>query len=161
MERLLFKDMSIDEILAESLIAYDFCYHGYKLVPAAGSTTLAIQITNDADFLNLQITGGFTTMIAGEPNEDDGVNHISFNITDENRNIKLFNTLVPANLVFSPGRQRSSGFAGDPSNQLFYPKEFIYPFKGGGQIIIDLSNDSDADNGFWIAFWGTKFRRDI
>jgi len=157
-ERLLYKDMSIDEILDESLTVYDFCYHGSKAVPANGSTTMQIPVTSDAHFLCLEITGSFTTLIDNEGTEDSGVNSISFNITDEGRNIKLFNTLVPANLVFSPGRQRTSGIAGDPSNALFYPKAFVYPFLASSQIVIDLSNNANYENNFSIAFWGTKYR---
>lgn len=161
MDRLLYSEMSIDQILDENLRVYDFCYHGSKEVPAlsaGGSDTLTIPITSDAHFLCTEITGFFTTM---NENADDGVNHISFNITDEGRSIKLFNTFTPANLVFSPGRQRTAGEAGDPGNALFYPKRFTYPFMASSQIVIDLKNNASNANTFSICFWGTKFRTNV
>lgn len=160
-DRLLYSDMTIDEILDANLRTYDFCYHGNKVIPTlanGGSDTLTIPITSDAHFLCQEITGFYTTM---NEDADDGVNHISFNITDEGRSIKLFNTLTPANLVFSPGRQRTAGEAGDPSNALFYPKKFIYPFQASSQIVIDLKNNASNVNTFSICFWGTKFRTNV
>jgi len=152
----LYEKMDIDEIVDESIIIYDFVYHGTKKIPANGTNTLTIPITSDADFLCKEVTGNFSTLSGAAV--DAGVNGISFNITDEGRNIKLFNTQIPASLVFSPGRTRSPGVAGDPSSSLFYPKEFIYPFLASSSIIIELSNILPYENIFKIAFFGTKYR---
>lgn len=152
----LYENMTIDEMLDESITVYDFTYYGEKSVPANGTNTLTIPITSDAHFLCRQVTGSYTTLTGAAV--DGGANGINFRITDEGRNIKLFNTQIPASLILSPGRARSSGVAGDPSHNLFYPLELRYPFLASSSIIIDLSSTLAFANTFKIAFFGTKFR---
>lgn len=152
----LYQNMSIDEILDESVLIYDFVYFGTKSIPANGTNTLTIPVTGDADFLCKYITGAYTTLTGAAA--DGGANGINFSILDEGRNIKLFNTEIPASLVFSPGRSRASGVAGDPSHSLFFPVEFTYPFLHSSSIIISLTSVLAYANQFSIAFWGTKYR---
>ena len=69
--------------------------------------------------------GGTGYRVAGA---DDGVNHLSMRLNDTGRSLKLFEEFIPCSLFMSPGRTRTTGIAGDPSHQLFFPIEFDYTF---------------------------------
>ena len=152
----LYENMNIDEILDRNLKIYGFVYFGSKSVAANSSDTLTIAITSDSHFLCKEITGTFTTLTGAAT--DGGANGMNFRVRDEGRGLQLFNNEIPCSLAFSPGRVRTSGVAGDPSHQLFWPKEFIYPFLASSTITIALTNNLAYANTFSIDFWGTKYR---
>lgn len=149
-------DYNINQLLERNHKQYDFKYFGSKIVPANGSTTKEIAISADAHFRCLNFTGNFTTLNAG--GADDGVNHLSCRLEDTGRSLRLFDDFIPLSLFMSPGRTLSSGIAGDPSNQLFYPIEFDYTFLANSTIELSMKNDGATDNVFKWCFHGTKYR---
>ena len=135
--------------------SYDFKYGVGGFVPASGGDFFNITISADADFECHSITGFYTTQTAGPV--DGGANTLSMQIQESGRDLKLFNDLIPLSVFFSPGRQRASLVAGDPSNQLFFPIEFNYLFKSKADIQIEVRNTADLQNYFFICFHGTKY----
>lgn len=151
-------DYNVDELLRAHHERYDFKFFGAGTVPGNGSATIPVAISSDAHFQCLSFTGSFTTL--GNGGADDGVSHISCKMTDTGRSLELFNDFIPLSLFLSPGRQRATGVAGDPSNQLFFPIEFNYVFLANSTIELNLQNNSDTANTFNWCFHGVKYRVD-
>lgn len=134
---------------------YDFKYTTGGNVPANSSAIFEIAISADAAFHAQSVTGEFTTLNAG--GADGGANGLTMQWFDDGRDLRLFNDFIPCSLVFSPGRQRSSGIAGDPSQQLFFPIEFDYLFKPTSTFRCEVRNSLATDNNFQMCFHGTKY----
>jgi len=124
-------------------------------VPAGEGFDQQVDIKSDAHFDCKYITGDFQTKAGGA---DDGVNHVTVRISDASNDLKLMNSAVPLDLMCSPGRVRTPGLAGDPSNGLFYPFPFEHIFAANGGILAEFQNDSDDDIIVNLLFVGTKKR---
>jgi len=127
-------------------------------IPASGGADISIDIKRDAHFECYFLTGSFTTLTGGA---DDGVNHVSIRISDGSNDLKLMENFIPANLFLSPGRTLSSGIAGNPTNQLFYPFPFYHIFPANGSIIVEGANNGTTQNVLNLLFWGKKLRATI
>ena len=114
-----------------------------------------VDISADSAFHCQSITGQFTTLTGAAA--DGGANGLTMQWFDDGRDLRLFNDFIPCSLVFSPGRQRSSGVAGDPSNQLFFPIEFDYLFKPTSAFRIEVRSTLAFANDFQICLHGTKY----
>lgn len=130
---------------------------GSKLIPAGGET-IPIAVSSFGAFRCLHITGEFQTL--DDAGADDGVNHLSCRLNDTGRSLKLFEEFIPCSLFLSPGRTRTSGVAGDPSNQLFFPNEFDYTFIPNSTIELEMKNDSQTSNLVKFCFHGIRYRLD-
>lgn len=136
-----------------------YAYWYYSSAVIAANSTLAVNMTisSDAHFRCCYITGTYTTQVAGPA--DGGANGCSLLLTDTGRALRLFNQRIPCSLFMSPGRQRVSAIAGDPSNQLFFPIEFNYTFLASSTIELDWQNNLDYANECKIVFMGYKLRK--
>lgn len=130
-----------------------------KLVPANSNGSDVVQISDDGAFESLFLGGQYTTLTGEET--DGGACTVSVKIHDNGRRWDIIDNLVPMSLFCSPGRQRSSGVAGDPSNPLFYPIEFPYMFLAGTSIRVEYSNSSDFANQIWLIWYGDKKFKDF
>ncbi len=150
----------VDRKLALRNLEWLYVIPAQITVPASGGgPDLTIDIKRDAHFECFFITGNFTTLnVAGA---DDGVNHVSIRISDGSNDLKLMDNFVPANLFLSPGRTLSTGVAGNPTNQLFYPFPFYHIFPANGGIIVETQNNGATANVLNLLFWGKKLRAQI
>lgn len=128
---------------------------GQKLIPTAGDT-IPVAVSSFGAFRVLFMTGNFQTL--DNAGADDGVNHVSMRMNDTGRSLKLFTEFTPCSLFMSPGRTRTTGVAGDPSNQLFFPIEFDYTFIPNSTIEMEMRNDSTTSILVKIAFHGIRYR---
>jgi len=130
-----------------------FNYSGSKVVPAGDSATIELGVSASHDFECLTITGTYTTdEIAG----DDGVCKLAATLVDNGSNTILWKNPVNLALILSPGRVRSSGIAGDPSNQLFWPQTMEHLFEATSLILVEIFNSGDKDNTVFMNFEGNK-----
>lgn len=118
----------------------------------SGSRTIAI--SDDGHFKSYYLGGQYTTLTA--QSTDGGACNLSVRIVDNGRRWHIIDNLCPMSLFCSPGRQRSSGVAGDPSNPLFYPVEFPYFFLAGTSMSIEYTNAAAYANTIWLIFYGDK-----
>lgn len=125
---------------------------------ATANGTNQISISDDAHFLCRYLGGEFTTLTA--IGTDGGANGISIKITDNGKSYPMFDNLIPISLFCSPGRQRQSGVAGDPSNPLFVPIEFYHPFNAGTSIQIEWANNLAYKNVLTLVFYGEWVARE-
>lgn len=135
---------------------------------AGGLLNISLNVSNEGDFFCQDITGSFTSLIAGAappPSNDDGVNHLRAKIRDAGSGTDLFDDYVPLDLFLSPGRTRAAGVVTAPgaltveaSNPLFVPKRFVYVFRANTNIQIEVKNDADYANSFVMAFWGIRIK---
>lgn len=154
--------MTAQQLVDRNHKQYDFKYFGSVSIPAVGAggaAQLSISVSSDAHFRCRYITASYTTLDVG--GADGGANGITMQLVDQGRSLTLFDDQISAELFSSPGRQRSSGVAGDPSNQLFYPIDFDYMFLANSTIFCDLRNTLATANTFNICFHGSKYRVDF
>lgn len=124
----------------------------------AGSVLLTRNIQNDADFLCLDMTCTFQTLTAGPA--DSGVNNLSFKIKDGASQLSLVDDFVDLGTVATPGRVRTLGVAGDPSNALGIPGfPFLHLFRASGQIQLELRNPGTVAEDVKFTFDGYKIPR--
>lgn len=135
----------------------DTCHSATGVVPGPGTKPLEITIPNAVHFVSESITGIYTTLDAG--GADGGVCLLDLKINLRGK-YELFYNDVPLSCFMSPGRQRTSGIAGDPSHQLFYPKKFENMFPALSQIKLDFSSSAATDNEVTICLWGTDYMVD-
>lgn len=134
-------------------------------IPASGLDMFQVQITSLGNFYSLFITGKFTTLYETVDNgshvKDGGYSYLRARILDGINSKPLFNDFIPLDLFLSPGRSKSplSGdFATDIiSNNLFYPLPFQYMFAASSSIQVEVKNDSNYKNKFYIVFHGIRF----
>ena len=119
---------------------------------ASSNGSQQISISDDAHFLCHYLGGEFTTLTAEDT--DGNANGISIKITDNGKSYPIFDNLIPCSIFLSPGRQRSSGIAGDSSNPLFTPIEFEHPFAAGTSIQIEWANNLAYANTLTLVFYG-------
>jgi hypothetical protein len=115
--------------------------------PQAGALELTQPIQQGFHFWAEVMTISFSTL--NSAGADDGVNQLTCQFKDGANQIGLSNTFVDLSTVSAPGRQRSTGVAGDPSNQLSttgIPWPHLY--LGTGALIADLRNASNTANTF-------------
>jgi hypothetical protein len=152
--RLKFKSY-IDKILLVRQLE-DLYLIPFSATIAAGQTLdTTITIPNSDHFQCDHITGSFTTIQGGV---DDGICRLSMQITDRSQDRKLSNALIPLNLLLSPGRRLSTGVAGDPSQQLFYAREYDHLFPANGGISLNISNSASSSNTVELLFIGRNLR---
>jgi len=130
-----------------------------KTVAAGANNSDVIQISDDGHFKSYYLGGQYTSLSAEDT--DSGQCPISIKISDNGRRWDIMDNLAPMSLFCSPGRQRSSGVAGDPSNPLFVPVEFPYIFLAGTTIRIEYANNAQYANTFWLIFYGDKVFKDF
>lgn len=131
----------------------------HRVIPAGGNGTGTVSIGDDGNFQSYYLGGQFTTLTAEDT--DGGACQISVKIFDNGLKWEIFDNLMPLSLYCSPGRQRASGVAGDPSNPLFEPVEFPYKFIAGSTIRVDFANAAQYANEFWLIWYGNKEFKDF
>jgi len=146
---------SIDEMSFERMQWVTF----HKLIPAGANNSDVVQISDDGHFKSFYMGGQYTTR-TGE-STDGGACQVSVKIVDNGRRWDIIDNLAPMSLFTSPGRQRVSGVAGDPSNPLFVPIEFPYIFLAGTTIKIEYANASAYANDLWLIWYGNKVFKDF
>jgi hypothetical protein len=135
-----------------SLQARKFAYTLSGLVPAfngsqAGALELTQPIQQGFHFWSEVLTISFTTL--NSAGADDGVNQLTCQFKDGANQIGLSNTFVDLSTLAAPGRQRATGVAGDPSNQLNTTGiPWPHLWLGTGALIADLRNASNTANQF-------------
>ena len=153
----------IKELIALSKVQTDAKLYAEVIIPAlaAGGTSpeVPVGISGSYWFWCESLTISYTTKVAGPA--DDGAPQSSLKISDEGRDIGLFggsnNGFIPVELLASPGRQRVTGLAGDPSNNLFYPQPFEHLFKAVSNIRVTGKTTADFENIIKVCFNGVKF----
>lgn len=130
-----------------------------KTVPANTNGSDVVQISDDGHFKSVFLGGQYSSLTAEDT--DGGACQISVKIVDNGRRWDIIDNLTPMSLFCSPGRQRSSGIAGDPSNPLFYPVEFPYIFLAGTTIRVEYANAAAYANTFWLIWYGDKLFKDF
>lgn len=130
-----------------------------QTVAANTSGSQNLKVSDAGHFKSYYLGGQYTTLTA--ETTDGGACLMSVKITDNGRRWEIFDNLIPMSLFCSPGRQRSSGVAGDPSNPLFYPIEFPYIFLAGTSIKIEWTNAAAYANTFWLIWYGDIIFKDF
>ena len=123
-----------------------------KAIAANSNGSQALTLSDDAHFLCRYLGGEFTSLTA--ESTDGGANGISIKLTDNGKSYPMFDNLIPVSIFLTPGRARSSGIAGDPSNPLFSPIEFYHPFSAGTSIQIEYANALAYENTLTLVFYG-------
>lgn len=119
------------------------------------SQLIQIPIGNGASFFSMFLTGSFTTIQAGV---DSGVCRVSTIVRDQSRQRALFNDFVNLDNLFTPGRVRAPGIAGDPSQSLnIQGLPFPYLFQADSNIEMEFRSTSDTDQTIRGAFHGVKY----
>lgn len=133
---------------------YEQILHIEKEVPANSQTDAALNLTGQGAFMLLSFTGSYTTKTAVDA--DDGINHLYAQLVDGANKWELFDSFVPLNLIFSPGRVRAVAGLGDASQPLRLEYPFIYTFPYNSQIIWKIRNDAAFANTFRVAMKGIR-----
>ncbi len=142
----------MDFATVRRLKARKFLYTLSGSVPAfngsnAGALELTQPIQQGFHFWSEILTISFTTL--NSAGADDGVNQITAQFKDGANQLGLSNTFIDLATLSAPGRQRSTGVAGDPSNQLSTAGiPFPHLWLGTGSLIADLRNASNTANNF-------------
>lgn len=123
-------------------------------VALGGTLSLDIKITEDVHFVSETMEGLFTTLIAGPA--DGGASLISVAVHLVSKYDLFYDPINMASFA-SPGRQRSSGIAGDPGNQLFYPKKFYNLFPASSIIRFKFTSSADYENDVEIVLNGREY----
>jgi hypothetical protein len=144
----------LKNLLAAARESYGYKLIGAGSVPANSSAVFSIAVGADGHFEAQEMTAQFTTLTGAAA--DGGANGLSLMIWDDGRDLRLFNDFIPLSLLASPGRQRASGVAGDPSNQLFFPLPFNYLFLAQSTIRLELRSVLAYANDFALCFHGLK-----
>lgn len=148
----------MDFLTVRRLQARRFSYTLTGAVPAAnggnaGALEINLSIQTGFHFWSEVLTVSFTTV--NSAGVDDGVNQLTCQFKDGANQIGLSNTFVDLSTISAPGRQRATGLAGDPSNQLATTGiPFPHLWLGTGSIIADLRNASNTANQFRATFGG-------
>jgi len=149
--------IDIDAMLDRAEYDHPFWYPFAVDIPANSQNTQQLTISSDADFLCQYITGRYTTLdVAGA---DAGVCGLSLQIIDMGFSVPLIDALANCALFLSPGRQRTSTVAGDPSHQLFFPIELDHVFLSQSTIELRYANNQATENRLELLFMGRKLRR--
>lgn len=148
-------NIDIQRLAEQSSAVYPIKYPVRSVVPAGGDAAGEIAIPNNTHFLCQRMTGRYSTLSDGA---DQGVNLLLLKITDNGRSLPLFQNFISADLIFTPGRVRSLGLAGDPSQQLFYPDEFVHVFYASTTILFEIRSQAITDDNFFeITMHGYNF----
>jgi hypothetical protein len=115
--------------------------------PQAGALEITQPIQQGFHFWSEVLTISFSTL--NNAGADDGVNQLTCQFKDGANQLGLSNTFVDLATLSAPGRQRSTGVVGDPSNQLATVGiPFPHLWLGTGSLIADLRNASNTANLF-------------
>lgn len=125
-----------------------------KVVAAGENNAKPVEISDDGHFFCKYLGGMYTTLTAADT--DGGACGTSVKISDNGRKWDIMDNLTPMSIFTTPGRQRSSGVAGDPGNPLFSPIEFDYKFQAGTSIRVEYANNLAFANTIWLVFYGMK-----
>lgn len=126
----------------------------------SGSVFLERVVQNDADFLCLSMSCTYQTKFTGPV--DDGVNRLTAKFKDGGSQITLVDDFVDLATIASPGRQRSVGLAGDPSQGLNIPGwPWLHLYPANGAIQIELRNSSTQSLDVSFTFDGFKVPREM
>lgn len=148
----------MDFLTVRRLKARRFAYALQGSVPAAngsnaGALEINLTIQTGFHFWSEILTIAFTTI--NSAGADDGVNQLTCQFKDGANQIGLSNTFIDLATLSAPGRQRATGLAGDPSNQLATTGiPWPHLWLGTGAIIADLRNASNTANNFSGTFGG-------
>jgi len=148
--------IDIQQIINLQSVQHQTTLYMENEIPAQSNIDMAINITSLGHFMNLFITGDFTTKIEDDPVTDDGICQIYLQLFDGTNSRELFTEPVPANLILSPGRSQIISGVGDASEPLriFFP--FVYTFPMNGQIIMRAYNNADYVNRVRITYTGIR-----
>lgn len=129
--------------------------------PANSQKTSKISISNYGHFLIQRIYGTYTTLeLSGQNPVDTGINYLKGKIQDASVNRPLFDSFIPFNLLFTPGRQKVLVDNTAFPNLLFYPLEFTYLMTINSDFQIDVQNSSTYKNDYVIVLEGFRIEKD-
>jgi hypothetical protein len=179
--RVLNKQLNADSLLGLQVTQYSEKLLLAATVPAQSSIIAKTTVSNLGHFLCLFLTGKYTTLqkivdkTLGSLTIDDGIQHLRAQLIDGAGQKKLFSDYIPLDLFLSPGRGKANAanayldvldmsstpprevaLAAAPGQTLFYAQEFEYLFSANSEILLDIKNDSLADNSFEIALSGVR-----
>lgn len=141
-----------------SLGAKKFLYPLSGTIPPQSSspqTLLSRVIQNDMDFLCLSVSMIYNTLSAADT--DSGVNTLTAIFGDGASQLPLCDDWVDLATVAAPGRQRTVGVSGDPSQGLYIPGyPWMHLYKSSGAIKLTLQNSSTQSIGFASSWDGYK-----
>lgn len=121
--------------------------------PQAGALELTQPIQQGFHFWSEIMTISFTTL--NSAGADDGVNQLTCQFKDGANQLGLSNTFIDLATLAAPGRQRATGVAGDPSNQLATTGiPWPHLWLGTGSLIADVRNASNTANLFRVTWNG-------
>lgn len=143
--------MDIRQLISEYREKSPQWLFGSAVLPASGPGQIQLSVPVGFYFQSQYLAGSYTTINGGV---DVGVCGVSLQIEDKGKHLRLTDALIPLSLFCSPGRQRTSGVAGDPSHQLFMPIEFNHLFRPVSTIQIDLQNAFTSPNTVNIVIMG-------
>lgn len=115
-----------------------FQYALSSTIAGASSDLPQKQIQNGFHFWSEFLTITYNTLADGGA-ADDGVNRFTAQFKSGANQIGLSNDLIDLATIATPGRQRTVGIAGDPSQPLHiqgFPWPYLY--EATGSIIVDL-----------------------
>lgn len=134
---------------------FNYPGRGDVLPSSSQRSEINIGVSASHDFQCLYMTIAFTTLSGGN---DIGTCPISMRLTDEGSQTIIINEFVNLATIATPGRVRSSGVAGDPGNQLFYPMPFEHTFQAKANIKIEFISNATADtNQVFVNLIGRKW----
>lgn len=108
---------------------------------APGTAPLSKQVDSAFHFLSEAIYSTYNTLSA--VGVDSGTNTISAQFRAAQTNFFLSDDFIDLACIAAPGRQRTVGVAGDPSQQLHIAGlPWFYPYPAGSNISVDLRNTS-------------------
>jgi hypothetical protein len=146
--------IDIDQILELQAHQYQQSLYLEVEVEANSSVDGIVNVTSLGHFMNLHITGDYST--ATSESADDDICRLRGQLIDGANNRELWTNPIPLNIVLSPGRAQSIAAAGSVSNQLYLVFPFVYTFPLNGQIIMRLFNDGDYVNRARFVFTGIR-----
>lgn len=134
--------MFLPLVMQAAMDARFFQYELQATVPALGTAFPSKTIQNGFHFFAELLTIVYPTIQTGV---DDGVTRLSGVFKSGTNQIGLSSGPIDLATIAAPGRQRTVGIAGDPSNALNIPGfPFPYLFESNGAIAVDLANAADT-----------------
>lgn len=152
------------EMVTEQRRKYRETLCGKWTIPANSETLVEIKISTLGAFLAEKITGSYTTLKDETGTiTDTGVNYMSAQILDGANSLPLTNDYIDLDLIFSPGRVKSSAAANNnttaaPNGFLFFPLDFRYIFASMSSVQLRFRNTSNVANTVSIALHGYRLR---
>lgn len=147
--------MKIEQLIQEYREKSPQWLYGSAVVAAgAAAGQIQIGVPSSYYFHCHYLSGSYTSINGGV---DVGVNGLSMRLEDQGKHLVIFDAFIPCSLFLSPGRQRTSGVAGDPSHPFFMPVELDHLFRPISTINVQVANAFTSDCTLNLVFMGTAY----